>query len=63
MAHGQDHHPELAVHFNHCTVRWHTHSVDGLSENDFVCAARTDALADDLADDLAADLASDRAIG
>jgi len=63
MAHRQDHHPDLAVHFNHCIVRWHTHSVDGLSENDFVCAARTDALFSDLTSDLTSELANDQATG
>jgi hypothetical protein len=37
--------------------------VDGLSENDFVCAARTDALASDLTSDLSSDLANDQATG
>ncbi|MFT5644126.1 MAG: 4a-hydroxytetrahydrobiopterin dehydratase [Janthinobacterium sp.] len=46
MIHQQDHHPELTVTYNKCTVRYDTHSVDqgrgGLSENDFICAARAD---------------------
>ncbi len=44
MVHGEDHHPELVVGYNRCTVRFNTHSVGGLSENDFICAARTDAV-------------------
>lgn len=40
----QDHHPELAVSYGACTVRFNTHSVGGLSVNDFICAARVDAL-------------------
>jgi 4a-hydroxytetrahydrobiopterin dehydratase len=48
MIHEQDHHPELTVTYNKCTVRFDTHSVDqgrgGLSENDFICAARADAI-------------------
>lgn len=44
MVHREDHHPELIVNYNRCTVRWHTHSIQGVSENDFICAARTDAL-------------------
>ena len=40
----QDHHPELTVNFNKCKVEYSTHSVEGLSENDFVCAAKVDAL-------------------
>jgi 4a-hydroxytetrahydrobiopterin dehydratase len=44
VAHRQDHHPDMEVGFNRCTVRFSTHSVGGLSENDFICAARVDAL-------------------
>lgn len=44
IAHKQDHHPDLAVGYNRCTLRWSTHSVGGLSLNDFICAARVDAL-------------------
>jgi 4a-hydroxytetrahydrobiopterin dehydratase len=42
----QDHHPDLEVGYNRCTVRFSTHSVKGLSENDFICAARINALID-----------------
>lgn len=45
IAHAQDHHPDLAVGYDRCRVEWHTHSVGGLSLNDFICAARVDALA------------------
>ena len=44
MAHQQDHHPDLGVHYNRAVVRYSTHDVGGLSENDFICAARADAL-------------------
>lgn len=44
IAHEQDHHPDLAVSYQHCTVSWNTHSVGGLSLNDFICAARVDQL-------------------
>ncbi len=44
MVHGEDHHPELIVSYNRCTVRFNTHSVAGVSENDFICAAKTDAV-------------------
>lgn len=40
----EDHHPELVVGYNRCLVRWNTHSVGGISVNDFICAARTDAV-------------------
>ena len=48
VAHREDHHPDLGVHYDRCLVRWSTHDVGGLSENDFICAARTSALLEDL---------------
>jgi 4a-hydroxytetrahydrobiopterin dehydratase len=44
IAHREDHHPDLAVAYKTCTVRYSTHSIGGLSENDFICAAKIDAL-------------------
>ncbi|BCL75594.1 putative pterin-4-alpha-carbinolamine dehydratase [Jeongeupia sp. HS-3] len=44
IANSQDHHPDLAVGYNHCRVIWTTHSAGGLTRNDFICAARVDAL-------------------
>ena len=44
IAHEQDHHPDLSVSYSRCTLNWSTHSVGGLSLNDFICAARVDAL-------------------
>ncbi len=44
MAHRQDHHPDLEVGWGHCLVRYTTHAIHGLSENDFICAAKVDAL-------------------
>lgn len=44
IAHHQDHHPDLEVGYNRCVIHFSTHSVGGLSENDFICAARIDAL-------------------
>lgn len=44
VAHSTDHHPDLSVHYDRCVVRYHTHSVHGLTETDFECAARADAL-------------------
>jgi 4a-hydroxytetrahydrobiopterin dehydratase len=43
IAHQQDHHPELLVSYNRCTVTYSTHSVGGLSINDFICAAKINA--------------------
>jgi 4a-hydroxytetrahydrobiopterin dehydratase len=44
VAHAEDHHPDLQVSYGHCTVRFNTHSVGGISINDFICAAKVDAL-------------------
>ncbi|MBT8136940.1 MAG: 4a-hydroxytetrahydrobiopterin dehydratase [Gammaproteobacteria bacterium] len=44
IANTQGHHPDLEVGYRHCLVRYTTHAIDGLSENDFICAARIDAL-------------------
>lgn len=45
MANQQDHHPDLEVGYNRCTVHWSTHDVEGLSMNDFICAAKVEAIA------------------
>lgn len=44
IAHQEDHHPDLEVGYNRCRVRYSTHAIGGLSENDFICAAKVDAL-------------------
>lgn len=44
VAHREDHHPDLGVHYDRVDVRFSTHDVGGLSENDFICAAKADAL-------------------
>lgn len=44
IAHQQDHHPEMTVTYNTCTVEFSTHSVGGLSLNDFICAAKVDGI-------------------
>ncbi|MCS7033316.1 MAG: 4a-hydroxytetrahydrobiopterin dehydratase [Phycisphaerae bacterium] len=44
VSHRQDHHPEILLGYNRITLRYSTHSVKGLSENDFICAARVEAL-------------------
>lgn len=46
VAHREDHHPDLGVHYDRVHVRLSTHDVGGLSENDFILAARTNALYD-----------------
>lgn len=44
IAHREDHHPDLEVSYNRCTVLYSTHAIGGLSENDFICAAKVQAL-------------------
>ncbi|MGB7157252.1 MAG: 4a-hydroxytetrahydrobiopterin dehydratase [Tepidisphaeraceae bacterium] len=44
IAHRADHHPDLEVGYNKCTVRYSTHSAGGLTENDFAAAAEVEAL-------------------
>jgi 4a-hydroxytetrahydrobiopterin dehydratase len=44
IAHREDHHPDLAVGYNRCRVELSTHSIGGISRNDFVCAARIERL-------------------
>lgn len=45
IANEENHHPDLEVGYNHCLVKYTTHAIGGLSENDFICAAQIDALA------------------
>jgi len=44
MTHREDHHPDMTVGYNTCRMEYTTHAVGGLSENDFICAAKVDAL-------------------
>jgi 4a-hydroxytetrahydrobiopterin dehydratase len=44
LAQREDHHPDMEVGYNRLVIRYSTHSVGGLSENDFICAAKIDAL-------------------
>lgn len=44
MANRQDHHPDLEAGFGHCRITWSSHDAGGLSLNDFICAARVEAL-------------------
>jgi 4a-hydroxytetrahydrobiopterin dehydratase len=46
ISHREDHHPDMLVGYNQCRVSYITHAIDGLSENDFICAAKLDALFD-----------------
>ena len=44
IANREGHHPDLEVGYGHCRVHYTTHAIGGLSENDFICAARIDKL-------------------
>jgi len=44
ISHEEDHHPELQISYNRCHVTFTTHSINGLSRNDFICAAKFNAL-------------------
>lgn len=47
VSHKENHHPLLEVGFRNCTVKYNTHAIQGISENDFICAAKVDALVSD----------------
>ena len=44
ISHREDHHADLLVGYNKCRIEYSTHAIGGLSENDFICAAKSDAL-------------------
>ena len=44
ISHREDHHPDITVGYKQCRVEYSTHAIQGLSENDFICAAKLDAL-------------------
>ncbi|MCB1937201.1 MAG: 4a-hydroxytetrahydrobiopterin dehydratase [Nitrosomonas sp.] len=46
ISHREDHHPDVTVGYNRCNVVYTTHAIGGLSENDFICAAKIDKLFD-----------------
>jgi len=46
ISHREDHHPDMLVGWGEVRVSYVTHAIDGLSENDFICAAKLDALFD-----------------
>lgn len=47
IAISEGHHPELIVNYATCDVSYTTHAIDGLSDNDFICAAKIDRLISD----------------
>ncbi|WP_129775016.1 4a-hydroxytetrahydrobiopterin dehydratase [Peristeroidobacter soli] len=44
IANAEDHHPDLEVGYGYCRMTYNTHAIGGLSQNDFICAAKVDAL-------------------
>jgi 4a-hydroxytetrahydrobiopterin dehydratase len=44
LSNQEDHHPELKIGYNTCQIEYTTHAIHGLSKNDFICAAKIDAL-------------------
>ena len=44
ISHREDHHPDITVGYNQCRIEYTTHAINGLSENDFICAAKIDTL-------------------
>jgi 4a-hydroxytetrahydrobiopterin dehydratase len=44
IAHREDHHPDLRVHYNRCDVEWSTHDAGGVTLNDCICAAKVECL-------------------
>ncbi len=44
IAHQEDHHPEIKIGYKNCLVKYSTHAINGLSENDFICATKIDGL-------------------
>lgn len=45
LADQEGHHPDVCFGWGYCTVHFSTHAIGGLSENDFICAAKVDRLA------------------
>ena len=44
IANVEDHHPDLEVGYGYCRITYSTHAIGGLSQNDFICAAKIDRL-------------------
>ena len=47
IANAENHHPDFTTGYNYCDVTFTTHAIDGLSDNDFICAAKVNALLED----------------
>lgn len=44
VSHQENHHPDMEVGYNYCQMKYTTHAVNGLTQNDFICAAKVDAI-------------------
>lgn len=44
IANSENHHPDMEIGYNYCRIKYLTHAVNGLTKNDFICAAKIDAL-------------------
>lgn len=44
LSNQENHHPDMEVGYNYCAIKYTTHAVNGLTKNDFICAAKVDAL-------------------
>jgi 4a-hydroxytetrahydrobiopterin dehydratase len=44
IANQENHHPDMEVGYNYCLLKYSTHAIEGLSENDFICAAKVNTL-------------------
>ena len=44
LAEEEDHHPSIILEWGTVEVTWWTHKIGGLHKNDFIAAAKTDAL-------------------
>ncbi len=44
IANQENHHPDMEVGYNYCLVKFTTHAINGLTKNDFICAAKINQL-------------------
>ena len=44
IANAEDHHPDIEAGWGYCRLKYTTHAINGLSANDFICAAKIDAI-------------------
>jgi len=44
VANQENHHPDIEMGYNYCHIKFMTHAINGLSQNDFICAAKVDKL-------------------